>query len=65
MGLKQCRKEDVIVDWEKLLPPKGFLVLPRRWVVERSFGWICHNRRMSLGTTRGYVQVARRSYMLP
>jgi putative transposase len=44
---EQWRKEDVMVDWEKLLPPKGFAVLPRRWVVERSFGWISHNRRMS------------------
>ncbi len=39
--------EGVVVDWEKLLPPKGFVVLPRRWVVERSFAWIGHNRRMS------------------
>jgi hypothetical protein len=37
----------VEVDWEKLLPPKGFQVLPRRWVVERTFSWIDHNRRMS------------------
>jgi len=35
------------VDWEKLMPPKGFQVLPRRWVVERTFSWIDHNRRMS------------------
>jgi putative transposase len=35
------------VDWEKLLPPKGFQVLPRGWVVERTFSWIDHNRRMS------------------
>ena len=27
--------------------PKGFIVLPRRWVVERSFSWIGQNRRMS------------------
>jgi len=47
MGLKQWLDEGVVVDWEKLLPPKGFVVLPRRWVVERSFAWISHNRRMS------------------
>ena len=29
------------------MPPKGFHVLPRRWVVERTFSWIGHNRRMS------------------
>jgi putative transposase len=39
--------EGVVVDWEKLMPPKGFVVLPRRWVVERSFSWIDHNRKMS------------------
>ena len=41
--------------------PKGFIVLPRRWVVERSFSWIGQNRRMSLWTTRGCQKVARRS----
>ena len=25
---------------------KGFHVLPRRWVVERTFAWINHNRRL-------------------
>ena len=27
--------------------PKGFIVLPRRWVAERTIAWICRNRRMS------------------
>jgi putative transposase len=27
--------------------PKGFIVLPRRWVVERSFSWTGQNRRLS------------------
>ncbi len=27
--------------------PEGFIVLPRRWVVERSFSWTGQNRRMS------------------
>ncbi len=27
-------KEGVAVDWQKLLPPEGYVVLPRRWVVE-------------------------------
>jgi putative transposase len=35
------------VDWQKLMPPQGFEVLPRRWVVERTSSWIDHNRRMS------------------
>jgi putative transposase len=44
---EQWSKEGVKVDRETLLPPQGFRVLPRRWVVERSFAWVCHNRRMS------------------
>jgi len=26
---------------------KGFYVLPRRWVVERTFGWLGRHRRLS------------------
>jgi transposase len=44
---REWAKEGMKVDWEKLMPPKGFQVLPRRWVVERTFSWIDHNRRMS------------------
>jgi transposase len=34
---RQWAREGVAVDWQKLLPPRGFQVLPRRWVVERTF----------------------------
>jgi transposase len=44
---EELAKEGKAADWHKLLPPRGFQVLPRRWVVERSFAWIGHNRRMS------------------
>jgi transposase len=40
-------KEGAKLDWEKFMPPKGFLVLPKRWVVERTIAWIDQNRRMS------------------
>jgi transposase len=40
-------KEEVQIEWEKLLPPKGFEVLPRRWMVECTFAWLGRNRRMS------------------
>jgi putative transposase len=43
----ELAKEGMKVDWQKLLAPGGFQVLPRRWVVERTFGWTSHNRRMS------------------
>jgi len=44
---REWAKEGIAIDWEKLLPPKGFRVLPRRWVVERTFAWLGQDRRMS------------------
>ena len=26
---------------------KGFRVLPKRWIVERTFAWLNHHRRLS------------------
>ena len=40
-------KEGKEVEWEKLMPPRGFQVLPRRRVVERTFSWLVQNRRLS------------------
>ncbi len=34
------------VDWEKIRP-KGFHVLKRRWVVERTFAWLSTWRRLA------------------
>ena len=47
-------------------PPgtRGFSVVPRRWVVERTFSWIARNRRMSkdyerkVQTSETLIQVA-------
>jgi putative transposase len=33
---------------------KGFVVLPKRWVVERTFSWLMHNRRL----VRDYERLA-------
>jgi transposase len=38
---------DAVIDWAAILPPPGFRVLPRRWVVERTFAWLTHSRRLS------------------
>jgi transposase len=36
------------VHWKKVEPTTtGFQVLPRRWVVERTFAWLDQNRRLS------------------
>jgi putative transposase len=44
---REWAKEGKKIDWQSLMPPRGFRVLPRRWVVERTFAWISHNRRMA------------------
>jgi putative transposase len=44
---QEWAKEGKHVDWQRLMPAQGFTVLPRRWVVERTFAWISHNRRMT------------------
>ena len=44
---EEWAKEGKEIDWERLMPPRGFKVLPRRWVVERTFSWLSQNRRMS------------------
>ena len=44
---EEWAKEGEKVDWQRLMPPRGFRVLPRRWVVERTFSWLGQNRRMS------------------
>jgi putative transposase len=38
---------DAGIDWAAILPPPGFRVLPRRWVIERTFSWLSQSRRLS------------------
>ncbi len=40
-------KEGREMDFSKLPSRPSFENLPRRWVAERTFAWISHNRRMS------------------
>ena len=67
---REWAKEGVTVDWQKLLPPQGFVVLPRRWVVGRTFSWIDQNRRMSkdyerlAATSEAFVYVAMSRLMV-
>ena len=44
---KEWAKEGKKIDWQRIMPPRGYVALPRRWVVERTFSWIDEDRRMS------------------
>ena len=35
------------VEISKKLKPHGWQVLPKRWIVERTFSWLNHSRRLS------------------
>ena len=67
-GIGQGRQDSR--DWQKLLPPRAFQVLPRRWVVVRSCAWIGHNRRMNkdyeklYATSEAFVYAAMSRLML-
>jgi transposase len=52
---QEWAKEGQQIDWQKLLPRRGFALLPRRWVVERTFSWLSQNRRMSKDYERLYA----------
>jgi putative transposase len=67
---REWAKEGKEVNWQRLMPPRGFRVLPRRWVVERTFAWISHNRRMAkdyerlCATTEAFVYAAMTRLMV-
>jgi putative transposase len=67
---REWAKEGVKVGWQKLMAPRGFVVLPRRWVVERTFSWLDQNRRMSkdyerlTATSEAFIYVAMTRVMV-
>ena len=67
---EEWAKEGKKVDWQRLMPPRGFRLLPRRWVVERTFAWLSQNRRMSkdyerlCATAEAFVYVAMARLMV-
>jgi len=52
---------------ERSADTEGFAVVPHRWIVERTFGWLMRNRRLSkdyerkVQSSEGFMEVAMRS----
>jgi len=67
---EEWAKEGREIDWQRLIPRRGFEVLPRRWVVERTFSWLSQNRRMSkdyerlCATTEAFIYAAMTRLMV-
>jgi putative transposase len=56
--VREWAKEGVQIDREKLQEPKDpRAFLPIRWIVERTFSWLGHNRRKS----KDYERLCRRA----
>jgi putative transposase len=55
---------------DKLEGQRGFQVLPKRWIIERTFGWLNRHRRLSKDyerlteTSQAFVYVAMIRLML-
>jgi putative transposase len=55
--------EETKIDWNTIIP-KGFHVLPRRWVIERTNAWMTHHRRLSRdfegthGSSEAFISLA-------
>ena len=45
--VKELRPKLAVEVVKRSDPTAGFKVLPRRWVVERTFGWLMHHRRLA------------------
>jgi transposase len=49
---------------ERSADTEGFAVVPHRWIVERTFGWLMRNRRLSkdyewmVQSSEGFMEVA-------
>ena len=45
---RQCgHRRAPVGDREEATAAKGFEVIPRRWMIERTFGWLTRNRRLA------------------
>jgi len=68
--IEHCGDHHVSVGVVKRIKSDGFKVLPRRWVVERTWSWLMNNRRLQIDyerdpiVTEGFVWAAHSRYLL-
>ena len=52
---RHCRARHLAVEVVNRIHPHAFVVLPRRWVVERTWSWLMNNRRLQIDYERDPV----------
>jgi len=68
--ITHCRNHHVGVEVVNKIHADRFEVLPRRWVVERTWSWLMNNRRLQLDyerdpvITEGFIWAAQTRYLL-
>jgi transposase len=68
--VEHCRGHHVGVEVVNKIHPHRFEVLPRRWVVERTWSWLMNSRRLQVDyerdpvVTEGFVWAAHSRYLL-
>ena len=68
--VEHCRNHHVSAEVVNKIHPTGFEVLPRRWVVERTWSWLMNNRRLQIDYERdpivheGFVWAAHSRMLL-
>lgn len=68
--IDHCRQRHVAVEVVNKIAPRGFEVLPKRWIVERTWAWTMNHRRLQLDyerdpvVTEGFVWAAHSRLLL-
>lgn len=67
---RYCRSHHVSVEVVNRIHPHEFKILPRRWIVERTWSWLMNNRRLQIdyerdpAVTEGFVWAAHSRLLL-
>jgi transposase len=68
--LDHCREQNISPEVVNKIHPGRFEVLPRRWVIERTWSWLMNNRRVQIDyertieASKGFVWVAQTRLLL-